>query len=77
MQITDAANQQKAKAIVWRGLQPDVQLRDRFFGMGDFSLPAGKFVQIAVGVASIAALGQQAAYNANLNNLKNISLFLH
>ena len=45
--------------------------------MGNFTLPVGIFVQNVVGVEGIAALVRQAAYNADLNNLKNVSFFQH
>lgn len=41
------------------------------------SQPVGKFVQISMGVEGVAALVRQAAYNAELNNLKNVRFFQH
>ncbi|WP_336778902.1 23S rRNA (uracil(1939)-C(5))-methyltransferase RlmD [Pantoea sp. USHLN256] len=78
IQVNDGVNQQMiAKAIEWLDLQPDDRVLDLFCGMGNFTLPVGKFVQNAVGVEGVAALVQQAAYNAEQNNLKNVRFFQH
>jgi 23S rRNA (uracil1939-C5)-methyltransferase len=78
IQVNDAVNQQMvAKAIAWLDLQPEDRVLDLFCGMGNFTLPVGIFVQNVVGVEGIAALVRQAAYNADLNNLKNVSFFQH
>ncbi|MGK3127120.1 23S rRNA (uracil(1939)-C(5))-methyltransferase RlmD [Candidatus Pantoea formicae] len=78
IQVNDGVNQQMvAKAIEWLDLQPEDRVLDLFCGMGNFTLPIGKFVQNAVGVEGVAALVQQAAYNAELNNLKNVRFFQH
>ncbi|MCZ4060342.1 23S rRNA (uracil(1939)-C(5))-methyltransferase RlmD [Pantoea sp. LMR881] len=78
IQVNDAVNQQMvAKAIAWLDLQAEDRVLDLFCGMGNFTLPVGKYVQIAVGVEGVAALVSQAAYNAQLNNLKNVRFFQH
>ena len=78
IQVNDAVNQQMvAQAIRWLDLQPDDRVLDLFCGMGNFTIPVGKFVQNAVGVEGVAALVRQAAYNAQLNNLKNVRFFQH
>ena len=78
IQVNDAVNQQMvARAIDWLDLQPDDRVLDLFCGMGNFTLPIGKVVQNAVGVEGVAALVRQAAYNADLNSLKNVSFFQH
>ncbi|WP_432413750.1 23S rRNA (uracil(1939)-C(5))-methyltransferase RlmD [Pantoea allii] len=78
IQVNDAVNQQMvAKAIEWLDLQPEDRVLDLFCGMGNFTLPVGKSVQRAVGVEGVAALVQQAAYNADVNNLKNVRFFQH
>ncbi|MBK0127102.1 23S rRNA (uracil(1939)-C(5))-methyltransferase RlmD [Pantoea sp. S61] len=78
IQVNDGVNQQMvAKAIEWLDLQPEDRVLDLFCGMGNFTLPVGKFVQNAVGVEGVAALVHQAAYNAELNNLKNVRFFQH
>lgn len=78
IQVNDGVNQQMvAKAIEWLDLQAEDRVLDLFCGMGNFTLPIGKFVQNAVGVEGVAALVQQAAYNAELNNLKNVRFFQH
>ncbi|MDE1190472.1 MAG: 23S rRNA (uracil(1939)-C(5))-methyltransferase RlmD [Pantoea sp.] len=78
IQVNDAVNQQMvAKAIDWLDLQPHDRVLDLFCGMGNFTLPVGKFVENAVGVEGVAALVRQAAYNADLNNLKNVRFFQH
>ena len=78
IQVNDGVNQQMvAKAIAWLDLQPDDRVLDLFCGMGNFTLPVGKFVQNAVGVEGVAALVKQAAYNAAQNNLTNVSFFQH
>ena len=78
IQVNDAVNQQMvAKAIEWLDLQPQDRVLDLFCGMGNFTLPVGKFVLNAVGVEGIAALVRQAEYNAGLNNLKNVTFFQH
>lgn len=76
IQVNDAVNQQMvAKAIAWLDLQPEDRVLDLFCGMGNFTLPIGIFVQNVVGVEGVAALVRQAAYNADSNNLKNVSFF--
>ncbi|MDI9276943.1 23S rRNA (uracil(1939)-C(5))-methyltransferase RlmD [Pantoea sp. EABMAA-21] len=78
IQVNDGVNQQMVtKAIEWLDLQPEDRVLDLFCGMGNFTLPVGKFVQNAVGVEGVAALVHQAAYNAELNNLKNVRFFQH
>ena len=78
IQVNDAVNQQMvAQAIAWLDLQPADRVLDLFCGMGNFTIPVGKFVQNAVGVEGVAALVRQAAYNAQLNNLKNVRFFQH
>jgi len=78
IQVNDAVNQQMvAKAIAWLDLQPEDRVLDLFCGMGNFTLPIGIFVQNVVGVEGVAALVRQAAYNADSNNLKNVSFFQH
>ena len=78
IQVNDRVNQQMvAKAIEWLDLQPEDRVLDLFCGMGNFTLPVGKFVQNAVGVEGVAALVQQAAYNASQNNLGNVRFFQH
>jgi len=78
IQVNDDVNQQMvAKAIAWLDLQPEDRVLDLFCGMGNFTLPIGIFVHNVVGVEGIAALVRQAAYNADLNNLKNVSFFQH
>ncbi|MGK3144233.1 23S rRNA (uracil(1939)-C(5))-methyltransferase RlmD [Pantoea sp. C2G6] len=78
IQVNDAVNQQMvAQAIAWLDLQPEDRVLDLFCGMGNFTLPVGLFVQNVVGVEGVAALVRQAAYNADLNNLKNVSFFQH
>ncbi|MDU7866385.1 MAG: 23S rRNA (uracil(1939)-C(5))-methyltransferase RlmD, partial [Pantoea sp.] len=78
IQVNDAVNQQMvAQALSWLDLQPEDQVLDLFCGMGNFTLPIGIFVQNVVGVEGIAALVRQAAYNAELNNLKNVRFFQH
>ncbi|OQP31633.1 23S rRNA (uracil(1939)-C(5))-methyltransferase RlmD [Pantoea latae] len=78
IQVNDAVNQQMvAQAMAWLDLQPDDRVLDLFCGMGNFTIPVGKFVQNAVGVEGVAALVRQAAYNAQLNNLKNVRFFQH
>lgn len=78
IQVNDGVNQKMvAKAIEWLDLQPEDRVLDLFCGMGNFTLPVGKFVQNAVGVEGVAALVRQAAYNAELNNLTNVRFFQH
>lgn len=78
IQVNDGVNQQMvAKAIDWLELKPQDRVLDLFCGMGNFTLPIGKFVENAVGVEGVAALVRQAAYNADLNNLKNVRFFQH
>ena len=78
IQVNDGVNQQMVtKAIEWLDLQPGDRVLDLFCGMGNFTLPVGKFVQNAVGVEGVAALVHQAAYNAELNNLQNVRFFQH
>ncbi|MBY4890232.1 23S rRNA (uracil(1939)-C(5))-methyltransferase RlmD [Pantoea sp. DY-15] len=78
IQVNDGVNQQMvAKAIEWLDLQPEDRVLDLFCGMGNFTLPLGKFVQNVVGVEGVAALVQQAAYNAEQTNLKNVRFFQH
>ncbi|WP_312239997.1 23S rRNA (uracil(1939)-C(5))-methyltransferase RlmD [Pantoea sp.] len=78
IQVNDAVNQQMvAKAIDWLDLQPQDRVLDLFCGMGNFTLPVGKFILNAVGVEGVAALVRQAEYNADLNNLKNVAFFQH
>ncbi|PNK65285.1 23S rRNA (uracil(1939)-C(5))-methyltransferase RlmD [Pantoea sp. FDAARGOS_194] len=78
IQVNDAVNQQMvAQAIAWLDLRPEDRVLDLFCGMGNFTIPVGKFVQNAVGVEGVAALVRQAAYNAQLNNLKNVRFFQH
>lgn len=78
IQVNDGVNQQMvAKAIEWLDLQPEDRVLDLFCGMGNFTLPLGKFVQNAVGVEGVAALVRQAAYNAAQNNLENVRFFQH
>lgn len=78
IQVNDAVNQQMvAQAIAWLDLQPEDRVLDLFCGMGNFTIPVGKIVQNAVGVEGVAALVRQAAYNAQLNNLKNVRFFQH
>ncbi|MEZ3500580.1 23S rRNA (uracil(1939)-C(5))-methyltransferase RlmD [Pantoea sp. KPR_PJ] len=78
IQVNDAVNQQMvAQAIAWLDLQPEDRVLDLFCGMGNFTIPVGKFVQNVVGVEGVAALVRQAEYNAQLNNLKNVRFFQH
>ncbi|MDU6077610.1 MAG: 23S rRNA (uracil(1939)-C(5))-methyltransferase RlmD [Pantoea sp.] len=78
IQVNDAVNQQMVvQAIAWLDLRPEDRVLDLFCGMGNFTIPVGKFVQNAVGVEGVAALVRQAAYNAQLNNLKNVRFFQH
>ena len=78
IQVNDRVNQQMVEqAISWLDLQPEDQVLDLFCGMGNFTLPIGIFVQNVVGVEGVAALVQQAAYNAEENNLKNVRFFQH
>ncbi|WP_089527764.1 23S rRNA (uracil(1939)-C(5))-methyltransferase RlmD [Pantoea ananatis] len=78
IQVNDTVNQQMvAKAIAWLDLQPEDRVLDLFCGMGNFTLPVGKSVQSAVGVEGVAALVQQAEYNADVNALKNVKFFQH
>ena len=66
-----------AQSLAWLDLRPEDRVLDLFCGMGNFTIPVGKFVQNAVGVEGVAALVRQAAYNAQLNNLKNVRFFQH
>ncbi|NIF23255.1 23S rRNA (uracil(1939)-C(5))-methyltransferase RlmD [Candidatus Pantoea multigeneris] len=78
IQVNDRVNQQMvARAIEWLALEPDDRVLDLFCGMGNFTLPVGKQVQIAVGVEGVAALVEQAAYNAQVNNLHNVTFYQH
>ncbi|WHS99615.1 MAG: 23S rRNA (uracil(1939)-C(5))-methyltransferase [Pantoea stewartii] len=78
IQVNDTVNQQMvARAIAWLDLQPEDRVLDLFCGMGNFTLPVGKTVQNAVGVEGVAALVQQAEYNAEVNDLKNVRFFQH
>ncbi len=78
IQVNDKVNQQMvATAIDWLSLQPGDRVLDLFCGMGNFSLPLGKFVENVVGVEGVAALVRQAAYNAQNNDLQNVTFFQH
>ncbi|WP_294910640.1 23S rRNA (uracil(1939)-C(5))-methyltransferase RlmD [Tatumella sp. UBA2305] len=78
IQVNDKVNQQMvATAIDWLALQPGDRVLDLFCGMGNFTLPLGKFVENVVGVEGVAALVRQAAYNAQDNDLPNVSFFRH
>lgn len=45
--------------------------------MGNFTLPIGKFAKNVVGVEGVAALVAKAGYNAELNNLNNVTFWQH
>nr|WP_154324590.1 23S rRNA (uracil(1939)-C(5))-methyltransferase RlmD [Pantoea sp. 201603H] len=76
IQVNGAVNQQMvARALTWLDLQSDDRVLDLFCGMGNFTLPIGNLVQNVVGVEGVAALVNQGAYNARLNNLKNVTFF--
>lgn len=78
IQVNAAVNQQMVStALTWLDLQPDDRVLDLFCGMGNFTLPIGKYVQIAVGVEGVAALVRQAEYNAQLNNMSHVRFFQH
>lgn len=78
IQVNDQVNQQMvARALQWLDLQPDDRVLDLFCGMGNFTLPLAKQVQNVVGVEGVAALVAKGAYNAQLNNLKNVTFFHH
>ncbi len=78
IQVNDNVNQQMvAKALAWLDLQPEDRVLDLFCGMGNFTLPMGKFVENVTGVEGVAALVKQAEYNAVLNNLSNVRFFQH
>lgn len=57
-------------------MSTSARMREAFCGRV-ISQPVGKFVQISLGVEGVAALVRQAAYNAELNNLKNVRFFPH
>jgi len=76
IQVNDQVNQQMvAQALVWLDLQPDDKVLDLFCGMGNFTLPLAKLVQNVVGVEGVAALVAKGAYNAQLNNLSNVTFY--
>ncbi len=76
IQVNDGVNQQMvAKALAWLDLQPNDRVLDLFCGMGNFTLPLGQRAQNVVGVEGVAALVTKAAYNAQLNCLKNVTFF--
>ena len=58
-------------------LQPDDRVLDLFCGMGNFTLPLSKQAENVVGVEGVAALVRQAAYNAQHNNLQNVTFCQH
>ncbi|MFS2225413.1 23S rRNA (uracil(1939)-C(5))-methyltransferase RlmD [Pantoea sp. B65] len=78
IQVNDQVNQQMvAQALNWLDLQGDDRVLDLFCGMGNFTLPLAKLVQNVTGVEGVAALVAKGAYNAQLNNLKNVTFFQH
>ncbi|WP_168394597.1 23S rRNA (uracil(1939)-C(5))-methyltransferase RlmD [Erwinia amylovora] len=78
IQVNDEVNQKMvARALVWLDLQPEDRVLDLFCGMGNFTLPIGKFAKNVVGVEGVAALVAKAGYNAELNNLNNVTFWQH
>ena len=78
IQVNDTVNQQMVTtAIDWLALQPDDRVLDLFCGMGNFTLPLSKQAENVVGVEGVAALVRQAAYNAQHNNLQNVTFCQH
>lgn len=76
IQVNDRVNQQMvAQAVAWLDLQADDKVLDLFCGMGNFTLPLAKSVQNVVGVEGVAALVAKGAYNAQLNNLSNVTFY--
>ncbi len=78
IQVNDKVNQQMVTtAIDWLALQPGDRVLDLFCGMGNFTLPVGQYVENVVGVEGVATLVQQAAYNAQDNDLHNVTFYRH
>ncbi|MEI2604018.1 23S rRNA (uracil(1939)-C(5))-methyltransferase RlmD [Erwinia aphidicola] len=78
IQVNDEVNQQMvARALEWLELKADDRVLDLFCGMGNFSLPMGKLAENVAGVEGVAALVAKGAYNAELNNLHNVSFWQH
>ena len=76
IQVNDKVNQQMvATAIDWLALQPGDRVLDLFCGMGNFTLPMGLHANHVVGVEGVEALVQQAAYNAQDNQLSNVTFY--
>ena len=57
------------QAMAWLQIRPDDKILDLFCGTGNFSLPAASLGASVLGVEGDAAMVQQAASNAQLNDL--------
>lgn len=76
IQVNDAVNQQMVvKALEWLAIKPTDRILDLFCGMGNFTLPLAKYAQSAIGVEGVAALVEKAKYNAEYNDLKNVTFW--
>lgn len=78
IQVNGGLNEKMvSQALAWLDLQPDDRVLDLFCGMGNFTLPVGKYVENVTGVEGVAALAAKGAYNASLNDLHNVAFFQH
>ncbi len=76
IQVNKTINQRMvAQALQWLNLSSDDIVLDLFCGVGNFSLAMAPYCQQVVGVEGVLSMIKQARYNAELNELSNISFW--
>jgi 23S rRNA (uracil1939-C5)-methyltransferase len=68
-------NKMVSQALEWLSLKTEDVVLDLFCGLGNFSLPIATQVKEVVGVEGMQPMVNKADYNAQSNNIKNISFF--
>lgn len=73
IQVNAALNQQMVtQAIAWLAPGPEDCILDLYAGMGNFSLALAQCAKLVHGVEGLTKMVQQAATNAQLNQLSNV-----
>tara|TARA_R110002126_G_scaffold119373_17_gene260291 strand:+ start:213 stop:1550 length:1338 start_codon:yes stop_codon:yes gene_type:complete len=74
IQVNADINQQMvSQALAWLQLNADDSVLDLYCGIGNFSLALARAAKTVQGVEGVAKMVQQAATNARLNGLSNVS----
>ncbi|MDX1677476.1 23S rRNA (uracil(1939)-C(5))-methyltransferase RlmD [Arsukibacterium sp.] len=74
IQINEVVNQQMvSQALAWLQINASDVVLDLYAGIGNFSLAMARYAKTVQGIEGVAKMVQQAATNATLNGLSNVS----